>query len=120
MEICRLDCEGYLLPLFLASALVWRSRPEGCVKGDVGGRSISGTSGNVSTAFAFGPCSGTTSALPAGEAIKLTFDVSWNEGLAYLDFVAALPPACLKGIQGGLPGRFGLSLFFGVFDDLTG
>jgi hypothetical protein len=115
-----LDREGYLLTLLLASALVWRSRSDGCVKGDIGGRSISGTSGNVSTAFTFGTCSSAASALPAGEAIKLTFNASWNEGLAYLDFIAALPPACLKGIQGGLPGRFGLPFLFTVFDGLTG
>ncbi len=93
-----MDREGYLLALFLTSALVWRGRPDGCVKGNIGGRSISGTSGNVSTAFTFGTRSGSASALPSCKAIKLTFDVSWNECLTYLNFVPTLPPACLEGI----------------------
>jgi hypothetical protein len=115
-----LDCEGYFLTLFLASALVKRGRPEGCVKGDIGGRSICGTSGYVSTTLTFGTRSGTPAALTACEAIKLPLNVPWNEGLADLDFVSALPPSCLEGIQGGLPGRFGLAFLFTVFDGLTG
>jgi hypothetical protein len=120
LQIGRLDREGDLLALFLATALVRRSGSKSCIESDVGRRSFRGTGGNVSTAFTFSSSLGATTALSAGETIKLAFDASRNESFADLDLIAALPPARLKRIQSGLAGGFSLALLSGVLDRLSG
>jgi hypothetical protein len=115
LQIAGLDGESDILTLLCSILLIGGSGPNGGIKSDIGGFTISGTRLDVATTLTFGFGTRTTPRLPAGEPVDGGVDVSGNKCIPSFYFFSALPPVGVSGVEDILFGGFGRGLLLGRF-----
>jgi hypothetical protein len=99
LQVGGLDCKRHLLTLVGAFYLEWCSRPDRSIEGDIVRFAIGRASLDIAAALPFGIGARAAASAPAGQLVESRVELARVERLADFDFIAAVPPMGIAGIE---------------------